>query len=505
MALIPTPNLDYTDRDQDSLVARLRNVIRSVWPHWTDEKVANFGNLLIELDSFGYDIQAFMIDALARESRIVTATQRKALLALGKLTNFEPKTTSAATVSVDFSIATAISNDIPISAGEIVRTKAITGSLEFRLLTDITLPLGQTSVSAAVKHSEVITDAFTSDGTPNQVFRVSRAGYIDLSMSITADNGAYSEVQSFLNSTPTDLHYTVEVDEFDIAIIRMPAGDLGAVPIGGMSVSYEIGGGEAGNVQAEDISIIPGTIRDTSGAIVTLSVSNPLNASGGADRESEASIRQRAPETLRVLNRSIAREDFEIVAEAVTGVARALMLSTNEDPAVAENSGHLFIVPEGGGQPSSTLRQTVLDQFEGTDPPYEKPLGFLIIDFPPLYKPLAIRAVVYLQPNAVGATVRATVNTNLTNFFALRDSEGAKNTNVGFGFDYKDADGVADPRIALSDIFNVVRDSTGVRRMGDLESDFTVEGLHRDVILELHEFPTYGSLILVDGATGNTL
>lgn len=505
MALIPTPNLDYTDRDHDSLVARMRNVIGSVWPHWTDEKVANFGNLLIELDAFGYDIQAFMIDTLARESRIVTATQRKALLALGKLTNFEPKTTSAATVNVDFELATSISNDIPLSAGTIVRTKAITGSLEFRLLTAITLASGTTKISGSVKHSEVVPDAFVSDGKPNQVFRVSRAGYIDLSMAITADNGTYTEVQSFLSSTPTDLHYTVEVDEFDIAVIRFPAGDLGAVPIGGISVVYEIGGGEVGNVQAGDVSVIPGTIKDTSGAIVTLTVTNPLDASGGADRESEASIRQRAPETLRVLNRSIAREDFQIVAEAVTGVARALMLSTNEDSTVAENSGHLFIIPEGGGTPSSTLRQTVLDQFEGTDPPFEKPLGFLVIDLPPLYKSLAIRAVVYLQPNAVGATVKTTVNTNLTNFFALRKTDGSKNTDIGFGFDYKDADGVSDPRIALSDIFNVVRDSTGVRRVGDLESDFTVEGLHRDVILKIHEFPTFGSLVLIDGSDGSTL
>src|ERR1700694_5225033 len=96
---------DYTDKDFDSLRLRLENLVRSVFPEWTDFNVANFGNILLELYAFVGDVLAFYQDSEAGESRIATATQRKNLIALTKLLGFRPSGARAATVDAVFTLA----------------------------------------------------------------------------------------------------------------------------------------------------------------------------------------------------------------------------------------------------------------------------------------------------------------------------------------------------------------------------------------------------------------
>ena len=76
MPLLP-PSVDYTDKDFDALRERLIALLQSVFPEWSDFSVASFGNILLEMYAFVGDVLTFYQDNLARESRLVTATQRK--------------------------------------------------------------------------------------------------------------------------------------------------------------------------------------------------------------------------------------------------------------------------------------------------------------------------------------------------------------------------------------------------------------------------------------------
>lgn len=100
-SLLPV-NGDYTDKDFDSARARLFKLIQSVFPTWTDTSVANFGNLIIEMFAWCMDFLGFYQDNQAIESRIVTATLRKNLIALSKLVNYEPASAQAAQGLVKF-------------------------------------------------------------------------------------------------------------------------------------------------------------------------------------------------------------------------------------------------------------------------------------------------------------------------------------------------------------------------------------------------------------------
>jgi hypothetical protein len=89
---------DYTDKDFDSLRLRLQSLVRSVFPDWTDFNIASFGTIL-ELYAFVLDVLVVYQDNQARESRLLTATQRKNLIALCKLLGFRPAGARAATPS----------------------------------------------------------------------------------------------------------------------------------------------------------------------------------------------------------------------------------------------------------------------------------------------------------------------------------------------------------------------------------------------------------------------
>ena len=133
MAILPA-NLDLTDKDFDAIRARLISLIKSVFPDWSDFEIAGFGNLLIELYAFVGDVLTFYLDNLARESRLVTATQRKNVIALARMLGYKLHGARAATAEELFSIPDTPASAVLIPAGTVVRTKEVTEPIRFQLL-----------------------------------------------------------------------------------------------------------------------------------------------------------------------------------------------------------------------------------------------------------------------------------------------------------------------------------------------------------------------------------
>ena len=81
MSILPTPVVDYTDKDFDSLRVRLYNLLSSVFPEWTDQNVANFGNILVELFSHVAnlgDTRSLIIHSASTTHRQLTLEQQEA-------------------------------------------------------------------------------------------------------------------------------------------------------------------------------------------------------------------------------------------------------------------------------------------------------------------------------------------------------------------------------------------------------------------------------------------
>ena len=495
-------NLDYTDKDFDALRARLFNLIGSVFPTWTALQVANFGNLLIEGYAFVGDVLTKYQDNQARESRWSVATQRKNLIALAKLIGFEPATATASQVDVALSIPAAVAGDVTIPAGTVVRTRDVTTAVLFRLLADAVIQAGTTSVVATAENAEPQDDAFASPGTPNLELVLGSIPYIDGTAVVAAGNGVFAEVDNFLDSTSVDRHFTVTVDQNDRATVRFGDGITGVIPTGTILVAYKTGGGASGVVEADTVKVIEGSFTDAFGTVVQVSVTNAAASTPATNRHTVEQIRVLAPLSIRVLNRTVSREDYEINALRIPQVARALMLTSNEDGAIGENTGILFIVPVGGGLPTADLKDDVLEMVTVTFP---NTLTFSLTVQDPLYKAIDVFARVWIRKGFSPAAVKSAILSNLAAFFAVQNPDGTQNEAVGWGFDFVEEEGDPVGMLPLSDLYNVVRDTAGVRKIGDTVADFTLNGTYSDVQLLLREFPTLGTVTLINAETGTPL
>ena len=534
-AVIPAP-VDNTDLDFEALDRRLTALFRSV-PSLAnidiDTKAEGY-RVLLDAEAFVGDKLTYYINRVGREGFLPTATQRRNILALVKRLGYRPTGAKAAVAGLTWTLPVANAKVVTILANAKIRPKDGSTTVKFRNLAALTIPIGQLTVSGNAEHSETQTEPFASDDRPDQSFLLSKSPYVDGSLTITTASGAWTEVRNFLSSNAADRHFTTVIDAKDRCTVRFGNGRNGAVPSGTISATYKTGGGLAGNLPAGTLETPEGIFAvDSDGTPVRVTVTNPLDAQGGDDRQSNGLIKLLAPEQTRVPASSVAREDYEIVARGVTGVARALMLSRRQDPSVLFNEGYLWIVPTGGGTANDALLESVARRFGdevyvgGAQNPTMFPKG----DRPKTVTfQLRVRSAAYKVVNVVAkvfprssfadeaglAKLKANVLASLQGFFAVLvdastiDPTGETtglipNPLIDFGYYLKDSDGNPSAILAYDDIRNAVHDTEGVRRVKSGNDGLLVNGTNDDVQLALKEFPALGTVTVIDARTGFVL
>src|SRR6185369_1143234 len=427
MALLG-PSTDYTDKDFDSLNARLKVVIASAFPDWTDTDVADFGNLLRELFAFVGDVLTKYQDNQAAEAFWGRVTQRRNILALCKQIGFVPRGATASLVDLSFTLATAPAGDVVIPE----RTRGRTEDADpvvFETLAAAQIDAGTTGpVIVTAENAERRQEAFASTGKPNQEVRLAGTPYLDGSAQVVAANGAYEVVDDLLDSTASDRHCTVAVDQDDRARIRFGNGAIGIIPAGTINVTYKVGGGTGGRVDPNAIKRLESTFTDSLGNGVQLQVANPAASSQALDRQSVSEIQLAGPRSLRVAGRTVSREDYEINAERVAGVARSLMLTADQDDGILENQGILFVVPDGGGAPTQAIKDAVLEMVTVT---YPNTLTFRVDVQGAPYLTVDVSCRVFFRAGHVKSAVKASIVDRLQRAFAVEPAEGDEDLAVG--------------------------------------------------------------------------
>lgn len=168
----------------------------------------------------------------------------------------------------------------------------------------------------------------------------------------------WTEVENFLGSGPSDRHYTLDAVAGTVTCGDGTQGDIPPRGRDNVRLSYETGGGEAGNVPA-------GAVEELEGSLAFVdSATNLLMSDGAADAESSAAVMERAPRAIRDRNRAVAPVDFERIANAsARKLARARCLP-GLDPRGQYRPGWVtvLIVPRSGARkpvPSASLREQV--------------------------------------------------------------------------------------------------------------------------------------------------
>lgn len=514
MAITPD-SIEYTAKDFSALRRRLFQLISSVFPAWTDDDVADFGNILVELFARTGDVLTFYQDRQANESRITTALLRKTMIAFAKLVGFKPSGAIAALVIQQFTlisptgVPTPAAADVLLVKGTIVHTATNPGAVAFQLVEDLIIQAGQTTASAIVENSTFQTEAFVSTNQKNQTYRLAQTPYLDGSATAVAGNGAYVEVPNFVGTAGTDRNFTITVDENDSAVQRFGDGNVGSIPSGTVVIDYRTWGGLVGRLGANTLTKIDGAYADGNGNPVRLAVTNLESTTIGFDRQSVERLRELIPLATRVPRAAVAREDYEIGAVLVPTIARALHLTSNEDPAVGENEGFLYLTMLDGLPPSQTILDQARAQFFKVPgfpkPPFPSMSTYKLTVLGTIFKNVDVHAKIFKSKGVLGPKAKANILAALATFFAIQNEDGSSNTRVNYGYYLQNTDGDPTNSLAYSDVYNAVRDATGVLKLGAGAGDFLLNGLRADVPLLPKDFPRLGAVVLLDGDTGLVL
>lgn len=535
MAILPV-NSDYTSKDFEALKTRLESLLQSVFPTWTDHEHANFGNILEDMFCFVSDVLAFNQDANARESRILTATQRRNLLALVKLIDYAPSRAAAATVDQQFTFDGLVVN-VELLAGQIVKSTG-ESPVEFQLLSPVTATPSAPTVVVTAEHSKTNEQVEQGAEEADQAIELAETPFLSIVSVIGGSSGEWAEVDNFLSSGPTDQHFIVRIDNNDKATLVFGNGTAGAMPIDVLTITYKTGGGALGNIAALSLVKVDGGLLDVNGDPVTFTTTNPLAATGGADRESLELIKAHAPASIRNPRTTVSREDFEDHAtqpDLVAGITRALMLTRDEDTTISDNAGRLYVVPAGPaealspGFASAAKLQEVRAVFVGnTQSRAPRPcmLTFSLQTFAATYLDVTVNAKIYFTKEAAASAaakhaVKVAIDAAFVEFFRPESEDGSKNPKIDFGY-YLRQRTIAETQgeIPLSDLLDVIRDVPGVRKVSRTPADCTVDtethtslsvvtpvqvADHNDVQVNDAWFPRFKESVLIDGDTGTPI
>lgn len=87
---VPIPPIDYLSRDFQSFKQALLGFSALRYPNWVERSEADFGMMMSEILSYVGDELSYLQDRVAAEANIVTATQRRSLVSLARLVDYEP-------------------------------------------------------------------------------------------------------------------------------------------------------------------------------------------------------------------------------------------------------------------------------------------------------------------------------------------------------------------------------------------------------------------------------
>jgi hypothetical protein len=437
------PPIDYTSRDFESISQDMVRTIPFFAPEWTDHNITDFGIVLQRLTAFVADVLHFYIDRAANEAFLPTAITRRSVINLLQLINYELRSAVPASVDIQFTLQSALPGDFLIPAGTQLQTTADATEVPVFFETAEDLIILEGSIVGTVSAVEGLSgseDVGISTGFERQRFDLLDSPIIDGTIQIFIDEGAgdqlWAEVDTFINSDPDSKVFTSEKNEVGQVAIFFGDNAQGKIPDSGAPIraDFRTGGGENGNVPANTIIALNSTLT-FDGAPVTPAVTNPLAASGGEDEQSIDSAKVEGPESLLALNRAVTLEDYRILSEGFPGVAKALATvggSTVEDGFACCCTINLSIAPVGGGQPSTLLKESLLEYLDA-----RKMAGTCVIIQDPVYTKVDQIGTVTVAPNFDIESVTACVLDAITAFF------GQDSDFMGFGKSVYQSDMIA--------------------------------------------------------------
>lgn len=410
--------INYQARDFEGIKQSLIEYARQNFPDWTDLNESEQGMILVELYAYMADGLHYYIDRQTDEFDIGKTTQRKNMLGLMKLISYRMRGATAATAQVAISTADGVNavEDVPIPQGFKIYTKDPRSSIVYEVLAaGLKIAKGTNSVTITVTEGETIEEYRTFTGTADQVLQLERTPYLQGSVTVI-NNEQWDEVEGLLDSESIDRHFFVEIQEDDSALLRFGDGVAGAVPSGSGEISYRIGGGIAGQVGPNTLTVPESPqLLNIYGVPVSILCNNPASSAGGEDKESIEQARIKGPNAIKANTRTVGGPDFNNHSAEVDGVLRAFARFRKDDLTIPQNIAKIQILPVGGGNPTQTVKDAVEEYLYN-----EKPVPSTMVVEPinPKYYAVNVTATVIAKPGYTAEDVKTRTAAAITAYLS---------------------------------------------------------------------------------------
>ena len=299
-----------------------------------------------------------------------------------------------------------------------------------------------------------------STGDADQVFALKEVEVDTTTVKVYVDTGAeweeWTRVPYIQDYTPSSKVFQVTVQADGTVTVVFGNGVSGKIPTqdAGIKSVYIAGGGVIGNVSAGSLTtwdIIQGV--DATTIRTSMTVTNPFAATGGADPESNDSIRYNAPRSLRSLNRAVTLEDFGNLALAIDGVVKANAVATTRSNVT------VYIAPNSTG--SSEPYPGISSETEAATPQMEqykslvanfladkKQIGTTVTVLEPRYSDVSVAAQYSALPQYNESAVGTALKTALLDAFSYANNDFEDViTPEEVEFKLRQVDGVANVRV----------------------------------------------------------
>ena len=408
-------SISYTNKDYESLRQELLARIPQLTDRWTDFNESDLGVVLLELFCGVGDMLAYYLDAQAAEAFLTTARQRQNVINLCKLINYRLDTPVAASTTLRFSLPYALSDDLIIPAGTLCQAKLDDGDVKFETTQDTTLFKGQLQAEVGARQGVRKAEEFTATGESYGRFALASTSIANGSVRVHIGTVAWEERLLFIDSSPDSLHYQVETDGLDVTRIIFGDGIHGAIPKEGdtITVDYLETLGAHGNIARNLITDVITPIY-SNGVQMQLSVTNPIPATNGSDRESLDHAKLQGPAELRSLWKAVTKDDYKALVEGFPGIAKAQILDVSDCTNIRYYQVNIAVAPNGGGLPSPILKRELAEFIES-----RKVITIEVNLFDPCYRPINIDVEVYAYPTEDNGTIRMRIEDSLREFFSF--------------------------------------------------------------------------------------
>ena len=354
---LTNPWVGYAQRTYQTIKDAVITVLPTLIPEMTDLSESNPFIKILSIWCGIAEMLSYYIDNAARESHLISCRLFKSGVRHAQANDYRVHINFTATGDVLFTLDNPAPSDILIPQGTQVNNA--TTAIDYYTVEDCTIATGTDNISVGISQGAAssITGLGVSAGTPNMVIQLTDTSMLNMAEKpVVYVNGvAWTHVDTFGFSMPTDQVYMVTVDINSNFILVFGDGVTGKIPPTGQTLSIKWFNtvADAGNTTVNTVTTIVGAVSVPVG--YTLSVTNPNEVTGGTPVETLAQLKQRIPQSLRTLYRAVTRQDYIDVAELFTGVGKA-----NVDYGCGKKVT-LYIVPVGGGLASTPLCSDTYD------------------------------------------------------------------------------------------------------------------------------------------------